>query len=202
MKTGTGIKRVQEEKGYGVWFNQLFPLVQSRDSCNPDLAVEPSTSRTSAGGRDKSRKRSTETSENSESNGELSCESDKSVFVPVKKRAQRKSRSGILETVNSFVGIMKSVVENDPAKDVLKFFQEENNKAREHEMRMMQLFMSSRPLSPNQQASHAGISFTHPYPDTSRGELQPSYGSPSCSSVLSNDSVPHYYDEELTFRNL
>ena len=62
VKTGTGIKRVQEEKGYGRWFNQLFPLAQSQDSCNPDLAVEPSTSKTSAGGKDKSRKRCAETS--------------------------------------------------------------------------------------------------------------------------------------------
>ena len=34
IKTGTGIKRFQDEKGYGTWFNILFPLVKSRDSCH------------------------------------------------------------------------------------------------------------------------------------------------------------------------
>ena len=40
----TGIKRVQEEKQLGAWFDQLFPLVQTRDSCNPDMAVDSSSS--------------------------------------------------------------------------------------------------------------------------------------------------------------
>ena len=38
IKTATGVKRIQEDHGYGPWFNQLFSLVQSRDSCNPQLA--------------------------------------------------------------------------------------------------------------------------------------------------------------------
>ena len=44
VKTATGIKRVQDEKQLGAWFDQLFPLVQTRDSCNPDMAVESSSS--------------------------------------------------------------------------------------------------------------------------------------------------------------
>ena len=41
VKTGTGIKRIQE-KSYGAWCNQLFELVKTRDSCQPEMAVEPS----------------------------------------------------------------------------------------------------------------------------------------------------------------
>ena len=44
VKTSTGVKRVQDEKQLGAWFNQLFPLLQTRDSCNPDMAVESSSS--------------------------------------------------------------------------------------------------------------------------------------------------------------
>jgi len=44
VKTGKGIKRVQDEKQFGAWSNQLFPLVQTRGSCNPDMAVESSSS--------------------------------------------------------------------------------------------------------------------------------------------------------------
>eukprot|EP00794_Sanderia_malayensis_P010300 gene10300-11363_t len=36
MKTASGIKRFQEERGYSAWFNQLFLLVKTRDSCQPD----------------------------------------------------------------------------------------------------------------------------------------------------------------------
>ena len=49
IKTVTKIKCFQEDKGYGAWFNLLFPIVQSRDSCRPDVAVEPSTSSCSTG---------------------------------------------------------------------------------------------------------------------------------------------------------
>lgn len=54
---------------------------------------------------------SNETSENSDSNGEVGTKSDKLLFVPVKKRGQLKGRSGVQETVNSVVGIMKTVIE-------------------------------------------------------------------------------------------
>eukprot|EP00795_Rhopilema_esculentum_P004021 gene4021-20189_t len=42
MKTASGIKRFQEEKNYGVWFNQLLELVKTRESCQPEQAIEPS----------------------------------------------------------------------------------------------------------------------------------------------------------------
>ena len=44
IQTATGIKRLIEDKGFGKWFGLLFPLVKSRDSCQPEQAIEPSTS--------------------------------------------------------------------------------------------------------------------------------------------------------------
>lgn len=44
IQTATGIKRFIEEKGYGKWFDGLFPLIKSRDSCQPEQAIEPSAS--------------------------------------------------------------------------------------------------------------------------------------------------------------
>ncbi len=41
MKTASCIKRFQEERGHGPWFNQLFALMK-RDSCQPEQAIEPS----------------------------------------------------------------------------------------------------------------------------------------------------------------
>ena len=39
-RTLTGIKGVQDEKQLGAQFNQLSPLVQEIDSCNPDMAAK------------------------------------------------------------------------------------------------------------------------------------------------------------------
>jgi len=77
IKTATGVKIIQEEPGYGPWFNQLFSLVQSRDSCNPELAEEPSCSRNA------SSSVSTETSPEDEG---------KKLFVPEKDRRKRKRK--------------------------------------------------------------------------------------------------------------
>ena len=41
IKTATEVKRFQDDKNYGVWFDRLFELVKTRDSCRPDLATEP-----------------------------------------------------------------------------------------------------------------------------------------------------------------
>ena len=44
MKTSSRIKRFQEDKGFGKWFNNtLLPLVQSRASCHPEQAIELSS---------------------------------------------------------------------------------------------------------------------------------------------------------------
>ena len=44
IKISTGIKRFQEERELGEWFNQLFPVVHTRDSYQPEHAVEPPSS--------------------------------------------------------------------------------------------------------------------------------------------------------------
>ena len=43
IKTASGIKRFQDDKNLGNWFNQLFPLVKSRESAQPEQAIEPSS---------------------------------------------------------------------------------------------------------------------------------------------------------------
>ena len=43
-KTATGIKRFQEDQGFGKWLTALFEVVKTRESRQPDLALEPSAS--------------------------------------------------------------------------------------------------------------------------------------------------------------
>ena len=47
MRTATGIKRYQEERGYTTWFNKFFELVKTTESCQPEQAIEPCESNTS-----------------------------------------------------------------------------------------------------------------------------------------------------------
>ena len=42
MKTASGIERFVEERGCGKWFDLLYALVKTRDSCQPENACEPS----------------------------------------------------------------------------------------------------------------------------------------------------------------
>ena len=44
IKTATGTKRFQDSQGYGKWFPTLFAVVKTRESCQPEQAIEPSPS--------------------------------------------------------------------------------------------------------------------------------------------------------------
>ena len=44
MKTATGIKRFQDSQGHGKLFPTLFAVVKTRESCQPEQAIEPSPS--------------------------------------------------------------------------------------------------------------------------------------------------------------
>ena len=123
IKSATGIKRFQEDKGYGSWFDQLYPLVKTRDSCQPEQAIEPS----SEGEVHRSSTSSPETLE-SEVSGNL--------FVPLKiKKAKKESH------MNEVVGMLKTLVEKDPMQDFIAFAKEEEEKSRQQELRLMELMM-------------------------------------------------------------
>ena len=41
IKTASGIKRFQEEKEFGPWFQKLYEVVCTMDSCQPEQSIEP-----------------------------------------------------------------------------------------------------------------------------------------------------------------
>ena len=47
-RTASGIDKVIQNKGYGKWFGQLFPLVKHRESAQPENAIESSVETTKA----------------------------------------------------------------------------------------------------------------------------------------------------------
>lgn len=131
IKTATGIKRFLDDKGYGKWFDKLFAIVKTRDSCQSDQALEPSTLEfvrnkgESSSGTDKVLK-----SESEDKPGKL--------FVPVKEHKRSKKDDPVCEAIK----LMRSVVENDPTKEVINFLKEDIQKACEHELKLFQMMFS------------------------------------------------------------
>ena len=128
IKSASGIKRFQDQKGYGTWFDKLFALVKTRDSCRPELATEPSMNQALD-----------ETSSSSIPGDSPESDTSPPLFVPIKKTSKRKGKGSTEEVVN----MLRTLVENDPLKEFLKFAKEEAEKAREHEMRLLQMLMGS-----------------------------------------------------------
>ena len=125
IKTATGIKRFQEGKGYGQWFNQLYALIKTRDSCQPEQAMEPSASSSSNPELDES----TSTSQEGR-NAKL--------FVPVKGQSNKRKKN---ETLLEVVDVIKKALENDPIKDLVDYMKEDAEKSRQHELMLAQMLM-------------------------------------------------------------
>ena len=116
IKTATGVKRFQDDKNYGVWFDHLFESVKTHDSCHPDLATEPLMNMPV-------------TNCNNEVNNEdhdlAKDHPSTQLFVPVKTAPKkRKQKDDNTEIVTEVVNLLKMAVENDASKEVLVFLKE------------------------------------------------------------------------------
>ena len=138
IKAASGIKHFQDEKNYGQWFNQLFALVKTRDSCQPEQAIEPfAESQSEPAACNSSTPNSSESSED--------------LFVPIKRAGKKRKGDGAFKEI---IDVVKSMTEKDPMKEYLEFAREEAAQARQHEARMMEMFMlmqSSEPMHQPQQ---------------------------------------------------
>ena len=191
IKTATGIKRFLDDKGYGAWFDKLFAIVKTRDSCQPDQALEPSTLEfvqnegESTSGTDKVLE-----NESEDKPGKL--------FVPVKGHKRSRKDDPVCEAIK----LMRSVVESDPTKEVINFLKEDIQKAREHELKLFQMMLSHGNWQDSRPQGHSVPSTDfHPYtygnqhsyqefPLQQQYLLSPTSSALSQStSMLSNDST-------------
>ena len=202
VKTSTGVKRVQDEKQLGAWFNQLFPLVQTRDSCNPDMAVESSSSLQLSDGEPVKRASDnrTPTDEQSSDGLDQGDDSDKKQFVPIRKGRRKKVKSqNSSSALSTAVELFEKVVNNDPTTQLMHFFKEENQRAREHELKLMELFMSQRQPAVSYSAGSSSIIFPGRSPS-------PFAGSSHCagsSSMISPERSPSpfaYTAQDLLYK--
>lgn len=140
IKTVSGIKKILEEKGFGAWFNQLYAVVKTRDSCQPDKAVEPSAS-SSRVGPDEDLPDQKRESPKSGAFGER----EEKLFVPVKNRKRRNREDPLFEALH----LIKSVIENDPTKDLIQVIRDDMKKSREHELKLFQMILSAGSQQPS-----------------------------------------------------
>ena len=134
IKSATGIRRFQDEKNDGPWFNKLFGLVKTRDSCQPEQAIEPSADAASP--------------QPDSSTGIASLNSSDEMYVP-RNRSGKKRKND--EALHEILRAVKTMLENDPIKGYIKFAREKAAAARQYEMRMMQTFMAMHQSQQSQQ---------------------------------------------------
>ena len=85
----------------------------------------------------------TPTDEQSSDGIDQGDDSDKKQFVPIKKGGRKKVKSqNSSSTLSTAVELFEKVVNNDATTQLVSFFKEENQRAREHELKLMKLFMS------------------------------------------------------------
>jgi len=126
QKTATGIKRFQEDQGFGKWFTVLYEVVKTRDSCQPSKALEPSSSEKSF-------------DDNDDNQGGVE------LFVPVKSTRKRVTAKEKLDaTTADVLNMVREAVSNNPTKELINFMREEMDKSRQHELQLFQMLQTHR----------------------------------------------------------
>ena len=135
-QTASGIDNFIDAKGYSKWFKQLFQFVQSRDSCQPDLGIEPSAVMLCTDSP------STSCSASTNSAYPLSSApvSTIDLFVPRKVRTEKSPK--VLDVLGDAVKAFNRVMEQDVNREGLNFMKEENERSRQHDMKLMEMQMN------------------------------------------------------------
>lgn len=158
IKTATGIKRFQEDRGLGNWFKTLFAVVKTRDSCQPDQALEPSCLEQSC---ISEKSPYSETLADPEMSSDLERNDEGRLFVPIKKSKKGKTKDKLEAAVMEAVGLVKEIVSNDSTKDLINFLREEMHQSREHELKLLQLLSKPNVGSDARQQQHPFQAMPH-----------------------------------------
>ena len=139
FKTATGISNYKDEKDYSKWFDMLFPLINSRESCQPEQAVEPSAGPSTS---------SIESGINvfdddSETETSTSIKSDDKLFVPKPTKKNKKGENNLVEKTAEVLESVKSLVQSQQTSSFLEFMEKENARARAHEIEILKLLIPS-----------------------------------------------------------
>ena len=126
IKSASGIKRFQEDKGFGQCFNSLYNIVKTRDSCYPEMAIELSALENVAGEANESEMESEDvTSNKSDENG-----GKDNLFIPIKCDNKKKKEDVAAEALQA----LNKIVERDHTKELIDFMKDQIQKSQEHEL--------------------------------------------------------------------
>ena len=138
IRTATGIKRSQEDRGPANWFKPLFEVVQTRDSCQPDQAIEaPSLEQSTSS---ETSTKSADSDKCSQDHLENNEDSEGGLFIPIQKRKKGKPKEKLEAAIMEATELVEDVINKDPMK-LMNFLREEMNRSREHEFKMLQLVL-------------------------------------------------------------
>ncbi len=149
FKTATGISNYKDEKNYSKWFDMLFPLIKSRESCQPEQAMEPS-----AGPSTSDKESGINVLDEDQDESETSKTSDEKLFVPKPKKKTKKSDNLLVLKSTEVLESVKSLLQNQQTSTFLEFMEKENARARAHELEILKLLI---PSSQNQVQDHLNI---------------------------------------------
>ena len=191
MKNASGIKRFQENRGLGDWFKALFPLVKSRDSCQPDQAIEPDSDYTRPSPNSEE-VADADVSADQEILKNLKRKNERKVFVPVKKSKKEDAKKKMDAAVLESLGLLKEVVNNDTSKDMISFLREEMDKSREHELKLIQVLNSGGNATQQQHPTQSMSSYgnTHYIEKGSVANFSQNYHGPFAHNLPSLPEMP------------
>ncbi len=142
VKTASGVKRFVDSKGYGNWFNLLYPLVKTRDSCKPENAIEPSAAKHDDGDK-----------ESGSEDSANKVEGDKEMFVPVKPTSAKRPK---MDVIASSLELLQTTIKNDPTKELLQILKDDMQHSREQETRQFNLLCDLIRSNQSQQVPFTG----------------------------------------------
>ena len=146
IRTATGIAKFRDDKCLGSWFDKLYPLIKSRDSCQPERGMEPLLNENEQG-------------------------SSQAVYVPIKSKRVKPN-----ELLVDVVKTVNKLAEKDDTKELLDFMREENEKNRKQQMEMYKLessqFMEMMKVMFNSQQQAPSSARLH-YPPREETRYQP-----------------------------
>ena len=166
IKTASGIKRFQDEKQYGTWFNWLLQLMKRRASCQPGQAVEPGVASTRGDQIDTGENTTSSSDESDRADAVIVNNSDheqiklsstaesrsktNQLYVPVKgsKTKQSNDKQSSSTQLNEMVDHVRTLLENDQKtnQQILQFFECENERSRKHELELFKIMFQSMPV--------------------------------------------------------
>ena len=110
-------------------------MVETRDSCQPERALEPSRSSSSPP--------CTPGSSLDDNNAD-NVEDEAELFVPKRSVKNGNSNKDKLDTTQEVMKLIPEAVKNDLRKEMISFLRDEMEKSREHELKLFQVMLGNR----------------------------------------------------------